>query len=367
MKTWKIVGILLFCFTCSWTLAQSENSSDELDSQKGVSPLISISGTKGYVPLWLSSSSAGNSKIYQSTSGSTNGYIGIGTTDPVSAFEMNTAVPSSYDYLAYLYNSTNDINTIVSIGSPQGATNVGVDQVGGSYLYSSKGSIYLGPDETNTLWVGGFGCSNTCNGRVGMQTSTPQNPLDVAGAVAIGAYGGVDAAPSDGLIVSGNVGIGTPTPSFLLTLVQVGGPAYADSWLSYSSRRYKTNIQTLHGALEKLEQLRGVSYDLKANGKHEVGVIAEEVGAVVPEIVTWDKNGISAQGVDYGRLTALLIEATKEQQNLIDQQQEQIGAQQKQIDLLTSKIKTVETGLETTGEGQSTLRIVKASASQLKN
>jgi len=41
------------------------------------------------------------------------------------------------------------------------------------------------------------------------------------------------------------------------------------------------------------------------------------VGAVVPEVVTFDKNGKDAQGVDYGRLTALLIEATKEQQALI--------------------------------------------------
>jgi hypothetical protein len=59
---------------------------------------------------------------------------------------------------------------------------------------------------------------------------------------------------------------------------------------------------------------------LRANGKHEVGVIAEEVGAVVPEVVTWDRNGTDAQSVDYSRLTALLIEPTKEQQKLIEQQ-----------------------------------------------
>jgi hypothetical protein len=43
-----------------------------------------------------------------------------------------------------------------------------------------------------------------------------------------------------------------------------------------------------------------------------VGVIAEEAGAVVPEVVTWEENGKDAQSVDYGRLTALLIEAIKE-------------------------------------------------------
>jgi len=63
----------------------------------------------------------------------------------------------------------------------------------------------------------------------------------------------------------------------------------------------------------------------------KIGVIAEEVGAVVPEIVTWESNGKDAQSVDYSRLTALLIEATKQQQAMIRAQQRQIRAEQKQI------------------------------------
>jgi hypothetical protein len=80
-----------------------------------------------------------------------------------------------------------------------------------------------------------------------------------------------------------------------------------------------------------VEHLRGVSYDSKSSGKHEIGVIAEEVGAVVPELVTWEKNGKDAAGVDYGRLTALLIETSKAQKKLMRQQQQQIRAQQSQI------------------------------------
>lgn len=63
--------------------------------------------------------------------------------------------------------------------------------------------------------------------------------------------------------------------------------------------------------------MRGVSYDLKDSGKHEIGVIAEEVGAVVPELVSYEENGKDARGVDYSRLTALLIEAAKQQQHEI--------------------------------------------------
>ena len=108
-----------------------------------------------------------------------------------------------------------------------------------------------------------------------------------------------------------NVGIGTATPTNVFTIAQTAGQSISDGWVTYSSRRWKTNIQTLHDALARVEHLWGVSYDLKANGKHEVGVIAEEVGAVVPEVVSWEKNGKDAQSVEYGRLTALLVEGDK--------------------------------------------------------
>jgi hypothetical protein len=162
---------------------------------------------------------------------------------------------------------------------------------------------------------------------------------------------------------SGGVTIGPTPPLRILTVAAGFGHPIADGWDSYSSRRWKTNIQTLHGALGKVEQLRGVSYDLKDSGKHRIGVIAEEVGAVVPEVVTWEKNGKDAQGVDYGRLTALLIEATKEQQKLIHKQQEQIRAQQAQITRLSSQIKVIQASLSTNGGNGSEVRTVKAKMS----
>lgn len=181
-------------------------------------------------------------------------------------------------------------------------------------------------------------------------------------ATAIGAYAVV--GQSNALVLGGtgtyavNVGIGTPTPTNVFTIGQGTGQAIADGWATYSSRRWKTNIQTLHDALGKVEQLRGVSYDLKANGQHEVGVIAEEVGAVVPEVVTWEKNGTDARSVDYSRLTALLIEAAKEQQTLIRQQKEQIQKQQAQIVQLTREVKTIQATLKANAKSSSTVRAV---------
>jgi len=118
--------------------------------------------------------------------------------------------------------------------------------------------------------------------------------------------------PNGGCVCIRTSNIGLDNQS--LVVGQGQGLALADGWATYSSRRWKSNIQTLPDALSKVEKLRGVSYTLKATGKREIGVIAEEVGEVVPEVVSWEANGKDAQSVDYTRLTALLIEATKEQQ-----------------------------------------------------
>jgi hypothetical protein len=116
-----------------------------------------------------------------------------------------------------------------------------------------------------------------------------------------------------------NVGFGTNNATNIITVVQGSSTdPVADAWTTYSSRRWKTNIRPIEGALEKVLRLRGVYYDWKENGKHDIGLIAEEVGKVIPEIVAYEENGIDAQSVDYARLVALLIEGMKEQQKEID-------------------------------------------------
>jgi hypothetical protein len=86
-----------------------------------------------------------------------------------------------------------------------------------------------------------------------------------------------------------------------------------------SSKRWKENILPIEGALSKVQSLRGVSYDRKEDGKPSIGLIAEEVGEVIPEIVTYEENGKDANAVDYSCLVAVLIEAVKEQQKQIDE------------------------------------------------
>jgi hypothetical protein len=178
--------------------------------------------------------------------------------------------------------------------------------------------------------------------------------VKVSNALVLGSVAGVNGARA-----TTKVGIGTTSPTNLLTLGQGAGPSIADGWTTYSSRRWKTNIHPLRNPLSKVEQLRGVSYDLKDSGKHEIGVIAEEVGKVVPEVVSYEENGKDARGVDYSRLTALLIEAVK-------QQQEQIRAQKAQIAQLMSQVKAIQTSLKTNGRSGPEVRAVKTQVPMLQ-
>ena len=83
-----------------------------------------------------------------------------------------------------------------------------------------------------------------------------------------------------------------------------------------SSIRWKKNICVIPDPLSRIIAIRGVFFDWDKNhgGKHDVGMIAEEVGKVLPEIVDYEQNGIDAIGLDYSKITPLLVEAIKAQQ-----------------------------------------------------
>ena len=134
------------------------------------------------------------------------------------------------------------------------------------------------------------------------------------------------------LASNGMASIGTGNHTNILTILQGSATdPIADAWTTYSSRRWKTNIQPLQGALDKVMQLNGVSFDWIEGGKHDIGLIAEDVGQGVPEVVAYEDNGVDAKSIDYAPLTALLIEAVKEQQKTIDKLKSEIDEVKAQI------------------------------------
>ena len=80
----------------------------------------------------------------------------------------------------------------------------------------------------------------------------------------------------------------------------------------YSDESLKDNIQTISDALDKVTQLRGVEFDRNdiEGNPHQIGVIAQEVEEVIPEVVITHEDGIKS--VAYGNLVGLLIEAIKD-------------------------------------------------------
>lgn len=94
--------------------------------------------------------------------------------------------------------------------------------------------------------------------------------------------------------------------------------------VAYSDERIKDNIETIDNALDKVNQLRGVSFNRKSDGKESIGVIAQEVEKILPEVVTEDDKGI--KGVSYGNIVGVLIEAMKEQQKQIDELKARLDA-----------------------------------------
>ena len=103
---------------------------------------------------------------------------------------------------------------------------------------------------------------------------------------------------------------------------------------SSSDERLKDNVTPISDPIEKLSKIGGYEFDWKDNDEcshtgHDVGVIAQEIEQVLPDIVTTRDSGYKA--VKYEKLTALLIEVTKSQQTQIDELKHQVEQLSKQL------------------------------------
>lgn len=149
-------------------------------------------------------------------------------------------------------------------------------------------------------------------------TRTPTDgTVTNAKVAAAAAIAGTKITPDFGaqnILTTGNVGVNvTPTEK-----LHVNGNILATGDVTaYSDIRVKENVEQLDGALAAVLQLRGVTYT-KIGSQEEgrqLGLIAQEVERVVPEVVKTHQDGIKS--LAYANLVALLIEAVKEQQQQI--------------------------------------------------
>jgi hypothetical protein len=277
-------------------------------------------------------------RVFLATSGNTyftGGNVGIGTTNPSQKLEV-------YGARVAITDTSNDTAgyyaRVLSGGTQVGNFTLRANNDGSTYLYNGTTS-----DSIKQVWL--------TNGNVGIGTTAPSEKLHVVGSYAIqiieSTVGGQNStlkftttartwgiganmalsnsnfeiydysASANRLTIdtSGNVGIGTTAPGYKL---DVSGTIRATGdVIAYSDARVKENIETLDGALDKVMKMRGVSYNKIGEQEKKVGVIAQEILEVLPEVVSQDETG--TYSVAYGNIVSVLIEAIKEQQKQIDE------------------------------------------------
>lgn len=85
---------------------------------------------------------------------------------------------------------------------------------------------------------------------------------------------------------------------------------------AFSDARLKTDVETVSDALDRVRQLRGVTFSRRDTGSRGIGLVAQELAPIVPEAVTTHDDGLMS--VAYGNLVGLLIEAVKELADISD-------------------------------------------------
>jgi hypothetical protein len=276
-----------------------------------------------------------------------SGDVGISTTNPQGRFDVRSGNGSYFridtvngdvhvnggtDLVAGIYNDSQSVQArtdfIVNGGAHMvvnGAGKVGVGTLTPPRKLSvSESDFFTCRFESNHPLGSVAEFSNTSSQAVwefGVTGAQPPFPA-LPGSMYFYKQGEIDVHMT--IAPNAWIGLGVPNPGYRLDLPNIAnadGRGRANRWDTYSSARWKHNVQPIENALDKVLQLRGVTFDWNADngGAHDVGFIAEEVGSVVPELVTWEADGKNAQGLAYDRVTALTVEAIKDQQRQIDE------------------------------------------------
>jgi len=213
------------------------------------------------------------------------GYVGIGTASPTTY--LNVVGPN-----------------VPAIGQISIASNSGAGQQITFYSNGSQTGHWYYSNATGLMQIG--------------------NPVT-------GAFIDFNSTGMINLTCNSNVGIGTASPGEKL---EVNGNIRAAAFYYSSDERLKTNITRLNNALEQVALLNGSSFAWKADGRKDIGLIAQDVEKVYPELVKTDPiTGLKS--LEYGHLIAPLVEAVK---TLKEQNQEQ----QAQIRQLQSELKEIK-------------------------
>jgi hypothetical protein len=128
----------------------------------------------------------------------------------------------------------------------------------------------------------------------------------------------------------------------IMSLNESGSLTIDGSLMENSDIRLKKQFTPIPQSLAKIQALNGYYYHWKdrPDTTQQVGVIAQEVEAVLPQLVTTDNDGFKA--VEYSKLTALLIEGVKTLHEELNLQQQEIRALQAEKEQLLAQVKAID-------------------------
>jgi len=288
-----------------------------------------------------------------------DGNVGIGITNPgyllhvngtfkasgVAEFAQNINFSSSAKYITFYGNDSGDHAIGSRDGSGSVADDLRINTYGALYInLDSNGNNSSGADfhiakhgstgaisasdyllmlsgETGQLQLKKYG-SGTHTGTSAYKLSVDSSGNIIETAIGAGAVDGSGTTNyvtkwTDGDTIGNsvvrddgtNVGIGTTGNGYKL---RVQGNVYISGTLTEaSSIAIKENIETYSPSLEKINKIRPVRYNKKKSKRKEVGLVAEELAEMFPELVETDKDG-KPSGVNYSRAVAVLLHGFKE-------------------------------------------------------
>ena len=249
-------------------------------------------------------SSAGTDNLFVGISAGTNNTGFSNTFAGRSAGTNNSSgnFNSFFGHFAGTNNTTGSNNTffgrnagtINTVGSNNTAIGASANVSINNLTYATAIGAGSTVDESNTVVLGRNNGSDT--------VSVPGD-LTVTGSISI--HNGIFALPLDNQGAIPICAVNFPgSSSFVLTHCS-------------SSIRYKNNVEPFTSGLSVVNRLRPVTYNWKRNGVRDIGFIAEEVADIEPLLASYNEKG-QIEGVKYGQITTVLVNAVKEQQKQIE-------------------------------------------------